>query len=116
MKCEKRFTTHETIELAQLHVIKKDNKKEIFEREKIKAGLLRACEKRPVTLESIESAVDLIESKIRASNSTEVHTKVIGLEAMKHLKRLDKVAYLRFTSVYNEFADVSDFKDELKKL
>lgn len=116
IKCEKRFTTHETIELAPLYVIKKDNKKELFDRLKILNGLTKACEKRPVKEEEILNAVDLIESKLRNSKTTEVHSKVIGLEAMKHLKRLDKVAYLRFASVYNEFADITDFNKEISKL
>jgi len=116
LKCEKRFTTHETAETIPLYVIKKDNKKEIFEREKLKSGLLKACEKRPVNEEEIEKAVIIIEAKLRNSKSNEIPTKLIGTEAMKQLKQLDKVAYLRFASVYNEFDDISDFKDELKKL
>lgn len=116
LKCEKRFTTHEAAELTPLYVIKKDSKKEVFEREKLKLGFLKACEKLPVEQEKIELAVNKIEAKLRSSKSVEISTKSIGNEVMKSLKGLDKIAYLRFVSVYNEFKDVSDFKDEIKKL
>ncbi len=114
LKCEKRFTTHETIESAPLYIIKKDNSRELFDREKLKRGIIKACEKRPVEMEKIDEAVDKIESKLRKNN--ELSSKEIGEEVMKQLKKLDKIAYIRFASVYREFEDVSDFKKELNNL
>lgn len=115
-KCEKRFTTHEAIESAPLYVIKKDETKELFDREKIKRGLIKACEKRPIEIEKIDDAIDKITSKFIKSKNTEIQSSEIGEEAMKHLKKMDKIAYIRFASVYREFEDVSDFKKELNNL
>lgn len=114
--CEKRFTTHEKIESAPLYIIKKDNSRELFEREKLKKGILKACEKRPIELEKINEAIDRIESRLLSSKNNEISSTLIGEEAMKHLKRLDKIAYIRFASVYREFKDVEDFQKELKNL
>ncbi len=110
LKCKKRFTTYEKIEIKDLRVIKKDGSREQFDSEKIKKGMIRACEKRPVSLEKIESAVHEIENKLRTSNKKEVKSVVIGELVMKALKKLDEVAYIRFASVYREFKDVNDFK------
>lgn len=114
LKCGKRFTTHEAIESAPLYIIKKDSSKELFDREKLKRGIIKACEKRPVEIEKIDEAVDKIESKLR--KNSELSSKEIGEDVMKHLKCLDKIAYIRFASVYREFEDVSDFKKELNNL
>ena len=116
LKCKKRFTTYEKIETKSLRVIKKDGSREQFDAEKIKRGIMKACEKRPVSLEKIESAVHDIESKLRGSNKKEISSKVIGEMVMKALKKLDEVAYIRFASVYREFKDVNDFKKQIKEL
>ena len=116
LKCQKRFTTYERIEDTNLIVIKKDGRREDFEREKIKNGVRKACEKRPVTEEMIEALVDDVELELRSYKSTEVPSSVIGKLAMKRLKKLDKVAYVRFASVYREFTELTDFEEELRKL
>jgi len=116
LKCKKRFTTYEKIENKDIRVIKKDGRRESFDSEKIKKGLLRACEKRPVSLDQIEEAVRDIENKLKTSNKKEVKTETIGELVMRALKKLDKVAYIRFASVYRDFKDVSDFKKEIKEL
>lgn len=116
LKCKKRFTTYEKVENKDLRVIKKDGRRESFDSEKIKKGLLRACEKRPVSLDQIEEAVRDIENKLKTSNKKEVKTEAIGELVMRALKKLDKVAYIRFASVYRDFKDVSDFKKEIKEL
>ena len=116
LKCQKRFTTYERIENTNLTVIKKDGRREDFEREKIKTGVRKACEKRPVTEEMIEALVDDVELELRSYKSTEVPSSVIGKLVMKRLKKLDKVAYVRFASVYREFTELTDFEEELKKL
>ena len=115
-KCEKRFTTHERVEMIDLEVVKKDGKKEPFNREKMEAGMKRACEKRPVTHEQIETAADEIERELRKLETTEIPSKKIGELVMNKLKKLDKVAYIRFASVYREFTDLEDFESELHKL
>jgi transcriptional repressor NrdR len=116
LKCKKRFTTYERIEFADLIVIKKDGRRERFDRNKVKTGILKACEKRPVTNEMIEKIVDEIEAELRSGKSVEVSSKKIGELVMKKLKKIDKVAYIRFASVYREFADIESFREELKKL
>ena len=116
LKCKKRFTTLEQPELKQIMVIKKDNSREVFDREKIRKGLIKACEKRPISIDKIEKALKEIESKLIDSNKKEVKTKTIGNLVMKTLKKLDKVAYIRFASVYREFKDIEDFKKEIKEL
>ena len=116
LKCEKRFTTYERVETVQTYVIKKDGSRELFDREKLSKGLLKACEKRPIPIEKIESIINKIESKIKSSDNNEVSTKQLGEEIIKHLKGLDKVAYIRFASVYREFTDVEDFKKEIQQL
>ena len=115
LKCEKRFTTYERVESVPMYVIKKDGSREMFDREKLKKGLVKSCEKRPVSIDEIENVINKIESKMRLLDSTEISSKDVGEELMKHIKNLDKVAYIRFASVYREFADIEDFKNELKK-
>ena len=115
-KCKKRFTTYEKIETLDLTIIKKDNRREPYNKEKLKVGLLKACEKRPISIEKIEQILDKIESKLRTLKSKEIPSKLIGEEVMKKLKTLDKVAYIRFASVYRDFADITDFQKEIKNL
>src|SRR3989338_3053541 len=115
-KCNKRFTTYERVEEADIVVVKKDGKRERFERQKLINGILKACEKRPISLEKIEKLVDDAESDLRKRDSVEVESKVIGNIVMKKLKSLDKVAYIRFASVYLEFEDLTRFEEELDKL
>lgn len=114
--CGKRFTTYERAELVDLFVVKKDGRREPFDRQKLLAGIMRACEKRPVSHEKIEQMVDEIERELRSRESIEIRSKEIGGMVMKKLKRLDKVAYIRFASVYRSFEDVHEFEKELKKL
>ena len=116
LKCGKRFTTYERVEEAEIIVVKKDGKRERFERQKLLNGILKACEKRHVSLDKIEKLVDDVESDLRKRDSVEVESKVIGELAMKKLKTLDKVAYIRFASVYREFEDLDRFEEELEKL
>ena len=116
LKCNKRFTTYERLEEADIVVVKKDGRRERFERQKLLNGVLKACEKRPISLEKIEKLVDDVESDLRKRDSVEVESKVIGEIAMKKLKTLDKIAYIRFASVYREFEDIDRFEEELEKL
>lgn len=116
LKCKKRFTTYEKVEVANLRVIKKDGTRANFDIEKIKRGMIKACEKRPVSLERIEQAAREIETKLAESNKKEIKSETIGEFVMKALKKLDKVAYIRFASVYRDFKDISDFKKEIKEL
>ncbi len=116
IKCKKRFTTYERPEPLQLYIIKKDNSRELFNREKLKKGILKACEKRPISIEKIDNAVNRIESKLKAFNAKEIQSKSLGEEVARHLKQLDKVAYIRFASVYREFAEIEDFKKEIQSL
>ena len=114
LKCERRFTTYESVEI-DIVVIKKDGRREPFNREKLKVGIVKACEKRPVSREQIEKIVREIEEKLMKKGG-EVKSEVVGELVMKALKKLDKVAYIRFASVYREFKDVKDFKRELKEI
>ena len=116
IRCKKRFTTYEVVEYSPLMVIKRDNSREVFSREKLYSGILRACEKRPVPLQTIELIVDNIERKLQNSAEREVASSVIGEYAMEALKRTDEVAYVRFASVYRQFKDIKTFMDELNKL
>jgi transcriptional repressor NrdR len=116
LKCEKRFTTYERTELS-LVVIKKDGRKEEFSREKLKKGLLLACEKRPnINEEDIEEIVDIIEAKLMRRTSNEIDSRIIGEMVMKKLLKMDKVAYVRFATVYRSFGDVKDIEKELKMI
>lgn len=115
-KCKKRFTTYERIEMIDLFVIKKDKKREMFDREKVRRGILKACEKRDIPLEKINKTIDEIETELRNKDSTEIKSKDVGKTVVKHLKKLDNVAYIRFASVYREFTDIESFEEELRKL
>ena len=109
LKCAKRFTTYETVETTPLLVIKKDNSRQPFDGEKIKRGLIKACEKRPVSLRQIEQIVMEIEKSIQNSLAQEVDSKQIGEMVMDKLKPIDEISYIRFASVYRQFKDVSNF-------
>jgi len=115
-KCKKRFNTFETVEKPQLRVIKKDGKRESFDSEKVKRGIVRACEKRPVSAEAIDKMVINVEEKLRKTGKKDVNSVFIGELVSKELRKVDKVAYIRFASVYREFEDISDFKKEMKAL
>ena len=115
-KCSKRFTTYERVEMIDLRVIKKNGNIEGFDRDKVLKGALKACEKRPIKIEKIEKLVDDIESELRKKETTEIPSKVIGELVMEKLKELDKVAYIRFASVYREFKDIKSFEKELVKI
>ena len=116
LKCEKRFTTYERAESPNVYVIKKDNSRELFDREKLKKGIIKACEKRPVAIEKIENILNKIETKLRSLSKNEIQSKSLGEEVMKHLKSLDKIAYIRFASVYRDFRDIEEFNKEIKNL
>ena len=115
LKCGKRFSTKETVEWSGIKVIKKNGQRESFNREKIKVGVMKACEKRPVSEERIEKMINGIEEKIRKKGK-EVKSNYIGELISKELKKIDKVAYIRFASVYRDFTDISDFKKEIREL
>lgn len=116
LKCSKRFTTHEVIETVPIIVVKRDKSREVFDRNKLTAGIIRACEKRPVSIEQIESVVNRIESKLQSSLDREITTSIIGELVMEKLKDIDQVAYVRFASVYRSFKDINTFMEELNKL
>jgi transcriptional repressor NrdR len=115
-KCLKRFTTYEKVESVPLMVIKKDKTRQTFNREKLLNGLLRACEKRPVSINDLEKMVDEIEGQILNTLKREITSQEIGEMVMARLKDLDEVAYVRFASVYRQFRDINTFMDELHKL
>jgi transcriptional repressor NrdR len=115
-KCGRRFTTFERVEMLDLLVIKKDGKREIFDRVKLRSGIIKSCEKRPVSADEIEKIIDEIEANLRKNGSKEISSKKIGELVIKRLKKLDEVAYIRFAYVYRQFADLSDFEKELSKL
>ena len=115
LKCEKRFTTYERVE-TDLMVIKKDGKREKYAREKLKAGILKSIEKRPISTDQVDKMIDHIEAILRNKNSNEIPSTIIGELVMKKLKTVDKIAYIRFASVYKEFKSEEEFKKKLKKL
>jgi transcriptional repressor NrdR len=115
-KCAKRFTTYEKVESLPLMVIKKDRSRQPFDREKLMNGLLRACEKRPISINDLEKMVEGIETQLHNSLQREVTTEYIGEMVMSKLKTMDEVAYVRFASVYRQFKDINTFMDELKNL
>ncbi|MEM4605807.1 MAG: transcriptional regulator NrdR [Candidatus Pacearchaeota archaeon] len=116
LKCQRRFTTYERV-ILDLKVIKKDGSRQPFDIEKIRKGIEKACEKRAISSEQIEKIISETESKIyKITNGKEIESKNIGEIVMDKLKKVDKVAYIRFASVYREFADIDDFKEELKNL
>ena len=116
LKCGKRFTTHEVIETVPVIVVKRDKSREVFDRNKLTAGILRACEKRPVSLTQIDEMVDRIEAKLQSMLDREITTRQIGELAMEELKTVDEVSYVRFASVYRQFKDINTFLEELNKL
>jgi transcriptional repressor NrdR len=116
LKCNKRFTTYETIEMTSLYVIKRDGCREKFDRTKIKNGIMKALEKRPITQDKIEEMLDGIEDKIRKTGSEEIESRTIGEYVMETLKEVDQVAYIRFASVYRSFTDITSFEEMVKKL
>ena len=115
-KCGRRFTTFERVETLDLLVVKKDGKREAFDRIKLRSGIVKACEKRPVSAGEIEKILDEIEAELRKNGTSEVSSKKIGELVTKRLKKLDEVAYIRFASVYRQFTDIGDFEKELAKL
>ena len=116
LKCNKRFTTYEKLENLNLRVIKKDGNREFFDKEKLRKGILKACEKRPVSNDAIDKAADDIERTLRNKYSPEVRSSVIGDLVMRNLKKLDSVAYIRFASVYRAFQDIGEFEKEVRLL
>ena len=114
--CRRRFTTYEHIEDILPVVVKKDGRREVFERNKILSGLKKACEKRPVGMDVLEEVASKIEKKVQESGEKEIPSTMIGAEVMRELHNLDEVAYVRFASVYREFKDINEFMDELKDL
>lgn len=116
LRCGKRFTTHEVIETVPIIVVKRDKSREVFGRNKLTGGILRACEKRPVSIEQIENMVNDIEAQLQSSLDREITSKQIGELAMDQLKNIDEVSYVRFASVYRQFKDINTFMDELNKL
>lgn len=114
--CARRFTTYEVVEQIPLMVVKKDGRRAIFERSKILNGVLRACQKRPIPLAVIEGLVEKVEKEIRNTMEREISTQQIGETVMQYLKEIDQIAYVRFASVYRQFADINNFMQELEDL
>jgi transcriptional repressor NrdR len=116
LACKRRYTTYERVEESLPVVVKKDGRREPYDRQKILSGLKKACEKRPISIGTIEAVTDRIEKHIQELGETEVASRAIGEEVMKELHQLDQVAYVRFASVYREFKDIDQFMDELQTL
>ncbi len=116
VSCGKRFTTYERIENIDLYVIKKDGRRELFNRDKLKRGMISSTEKTKISVETVEKLLAEIERELRGRDSVEIKSKEIGDAVAKHLKKLDKVAYIRFAAVFKRFVDVEDFEKEVKKL
>ena len=116
LRCRRRFTTYEHIEDVLPVVVKKDGRREVFDRNKILSGLKKACEKRPVGMDALEDSVSRIEKKVQESGEKEIPSTMLGEEVMKELHGLDEVAYVRFASVYREFKDINQFMDELSDI
>ncbi len=116
LKCSKRFTTYERVNSVDLIIIKRNKDRENFSSEKLKVGIMKACEKRPVSVEAIEKMTEKIESKLRKMEGTEIESKVIGEMTMEMLKKTDEVAYVRFASVYRQFKNPKEFMEEIKNL
>jgi transcriptional repressor NrdR len=114
--CRRRYTTYERVEEILPVVVKKDGRRESFDRAKILSGIKKACEKRPISTATIEDAADRIEKRIQEMGESEIKSRVVGEEVMKELHQLDQVAYVRFASVYRDFKDIDQFMDELKVL
>lgn len=116
LKCKKRFTTYEKMERGDLYVIKKDGRREKFMREKLESGIMKAFEKRPVSHDNIRKMIDEVEEMIRKKGKREIKSSIIGDTVSKKIKRLDKVAYIRFASVYRDFEDIRDFREAIKEV
>ena len=116
LACQERFTTFETAELVLPRIIKGDGRRQPFDEEKLRAGMQRALEKRPVSVEQIEAAIGHIKHRLRASGEREVQAMVVGEMVMNELKQLDEVAYIRFASVYRRFQDLNQFREEIERL
>ena len=116
LRCERRFTTYETVESLPMVVIKKDGSRQSFDRSKVLNGMLRSCEKRPVPLASLEAIADEIEQELQNNLEREISTELVGEMVMDKLKKADEVAYVRFASVYRQFKDINTFMSELNKL
>ena len=116
LKCQKRFTTYERVETTDLRVVKKSGEREKFDRSKVLSGMLKACEKRPVTTEEVDQALRAIETELRSNDTQEIHSRVVGELVMDKLKQLDNVAYIRFASVYKDFTDITSFEEMIKSL
>jgi len=116
VECNERFTTYETAELALPRLIKRDKSRELFDQEKLRAGLLRALEKRPVSIDAVDSAVKSIVHRLRTTGEREVESRLIGDWVMDALRELDEVAYVRFASVYRSFQDVNAFREEIERM
>jgi transcriptional repressor NrdR len=114
--CKRRYTTYERVDEILPMVVKKDGRRESFDRTKILAGLKKACEKRPISTATIEAVTDRIEKRIQEMGETEIESRIVGEQLMKELHQLDQVAYVRFASVYREFKDIDQFMDELRTL
>jgi|SRR3989344_8169968 len=116
LKCDKRYTTYETAEPPQVYIIKKDNTRQQYQREKLKHSIVIPCQKLPISMEKIEDAVSKIENKLRSLDTNEIKSTYLGEQVMKQLKQINKVAYIRFAAVYREFAALDDFKQEIQNL
>ena len=116
ISCKRRFTTYESVEDIPLMIIKKDKRREVYSREKVRSGIQKACEKREISMNAIEAFIEELERDLRESEQKEISSTFIGEKIMTKLHALDKVAYVRFASVYRDFKDVNDFVNELKTL
>jgi transcriptional repressor NrdR len=116
LKCEERFTTYERLQPLMLYVIKKDQRREDFNKQKLLGGIRKACEKRPLATGAVEKLADDIETELYQMGRTEIASSVIGDMVMTHLRKLDNIAYIRFASVYRDFTDITDLKEELDTL
>ncbi|MBW1988026.1 MAG: transcriptional repressor NrdR [Deltaproteobacteria bacterium] len=114
--CRRRYTTYETVEEVPIMIVKKDGRREEFSRDKVRAGLSRACEKRPVSMHAIDQFIEELEQDLREAGEKEISSSVVGEKVIARLRQLDEVAYVRFASVYREFKDVKDFVAELKTM
>ncbi len=115
LKCKKRFTSYEKPEKKDIIIVKKDGRREKFITEKLKGGIIKACEKRPISTEKVDKLIDEIEENLRRKRK-EIKSETLGKMVMNKLKKIDKIAYIRFASVYKDFQDISDFKKEVKEL
>lgn len=116
LACQRRFTTYERVELVELTVVKKDGRRETFNPDKLRSGILRACEKRPISRKQVDELIDSVEAEIRAAGVVEISSGMLGDLSMARLRNLDQVAYIRFASVYRSFADVESFQQEVVRL